>query len=107
MNDDPDDVVRLPVQHKTPPGERMLVEVPPHTCCHWPASYEVDVKGGKCRCLLCMAEVSPMFVLEMLMREESQWMRTRHAYQDEMQRLGERSRTLCQHCGKLTRISHR
>ena len=46
-----------------------------------------------------------MFVLESLMHQESRWMRTREAYQEEMKRLDERSRTKCQHCGQMTRIS--
>ncbi len=41
------------------------------------------------------------------MQLESQWMRTRAAHQDEMRRLRERSRTKCDHCGKITRISSR
>lgn len=66
---------------------------------------EVDLKGGKCKCLKCGGEVGPMFVLEQLMHKESQWMQTRAAYQDEMRRLDERSSTKCQHCDKMTRIS--
>jgi len=108
MSDDDDSVRKLPVEKKDPPsGERMLVEVPYNACQHWPAQFQVDVKGGRCLCMLCKAEVSPWFVLESLMHEESRWMRERRAYQDEMQRLAERTRTKCQHCGQLTRISRR
>ena len=48
-----------------------------------------------------------MFVLEQLMKQESQWMRTMATYQDQMKRLAERSRTKCQHCGEMTRVSSR
>ncbi len=102
------DIVRLPVKHKEPPSdERMLVDVPYSTCQHYRGPYEIDMKAGKCRCLQCQAEVSPMFVLEHLMKEESRWMRARCDYQDEMRRLAERSRTKCQHCGQVTTISRR
>lgn len=103
-----DDVIKLPVDYKTPPsGERMLVEVAPSACIHWNTTFEVDVKGGKCKCLGCQQEVSPMFVLQRLMDKESQWMRTRALYQDEMLRLKERRATKCRHCGAMTRISNR
>jgi hypothetical protein len=106
--DEQGDIVRLPVDYKAPPdGARMLVEVPYAACAHLRSAFEVDVRAGKCKCLDCQGEVSPMFVLERLMHRESQWMRTRAAYQDEMQRIAERERTKCQHCGQITRISHR
>jgi hypothetical protein len=104
------DVVPLPVQHRQPPAENgpMLQAVPMFgRCSHFNTQFEVDVDAAKCLCLGCGAEVSPMFVLEALMRQESRWMQTRAAYQDEMKRLSERERTKCQHCGKITRISHR
>lgn len=104
------DVVPLPVQHRQPPAENgpMLQAVPMFSrCIHFNTQFEVDVDAAKCRCLGCGLEVSPMFVLEALMRQESRWMQTRAAYQDEMRRLAERARTKCQHCGRITTISHR
>jgi hypothetical protein len=100
-----ENVLQLPAKFKEPTGDRFLVPVPPSTCIHFNGPFEVDVKGGKCMCKKCGGEVSPIFVLEQLMHLESQWMRTRAAYQDEMQRLSERSRTKCQKCGEITRIS--
>jgi DNA-directed RNA polymerase subunit RPC12/RpoP len=102
-----ENIVQFTGKHKEPLGGRMLVPVSIETCRHMLTSYEVDVDAGKCKCLQCGAEVSPIFVLEQLMHKESQWMRTREAYIGEMQRLSERSKTKCQHCGKLTRISGR
>ncbi len=103
-----ENILQLPATYKEPPdGARMLVPVDHSACTHWNTTFQVDVRGGKCVCLGCKAEVSPMFVLEQLMNKESQWMRTRAAYQDEMKRLDERSRTKCQHCGQLTRVSRR
>lgn len=47
------------------------------------------------------------FEVEELMRDESRWMRHRAEYFEHMKRLKERSRTKCQHCGVMTRISER
>ena len=101
-----DDILRLKVARKEPPdGKLMLVPAPLNKCIHFNSSFEIDEKAGKCKCLKCGEEVSAMFVLKRLMGLESQWMNTRKAYQVEMKRLEERSRTKCQHCGKVTRIS--
>lgn len=100
------DILQLPVKPREPVKDRFLVPVPASTCSHWQGPFEIDVKGTKCKCLKCGEEVGPFFVLEQLMLQESHWMRAREAYLAEMKRLGERSRTKCQHCGKVTRISH-
>lgn len=101
---DSDDVVRvLPVKHR--PGNGLMLVPPAPGCIHFPASFTIDLKGGKCFCKKCGAEVAPMYVLEQLMHHESQWQQTRTAYQDEMKRLKERRSTKCQHCRKMTRIS--
>jgi len=102
------DVVKLKAERREPPdGKLMLVPPPFGRCQHFNTSFEVDERASECTCLGCGEKVSPMFVLRTLMRHESQWMRTREAYQDEMKRLHERERTKCQHCGHITRISHR
>ena len=93
------DILKLPVTPRAPVSDERLL--------HSNGPFEVDDKAGKCKCLRCGGEVSPMFVLEQLMRQESTWMRTRAAYQDKMKRLDERSSTKCQHCGQMTRISRR
>lgn len=98
------EIVQLPVKAKEPAGDLFLVPAP-QPCCHFPPAFTVDPDAGKCFCRHCSGEVSPMFVLEQLMKQESRWNRTRAAYQDEMKRLDERSRTKCQHCGEMTKIS--
>lgn len=99
-------ILALPVKPRPNPEEgAMLQRVPANKCHHLLASYEVDIDAGKCRCKACGEEVSPMFVLERLMNSESRWMQTLANYQDAMKRLAERSRTKCDHCGKMTRIS--
>jgi hypothetical protein len=108
MPDEPDEIVRLPVQPRPSLDEGAYLRPVPHTSCqHYDAPFEVDVDAGSCRCLRCGGTVTPIFVLEQLMKAESGWRRTREAYQDEMRRLAERSRTKCERCGHLTRISGR
>lgn len=96
----------LPVRPRISPEEApMLAPVDPLKCRHHSAKFEIDMRAGKCFCRDCKEEVSPMFVLEKLMHEESRWRRTRSDYLDELKRLEQRSRTKCQHCGEMTRIS--
>jgi hypothetical protein len=103
-----ENVTVLPVKQREPVDEgAFLRPVPPGKCIHFNTSFEVDVDGGKCKCLGCGEEVTPIFVLQQLMNKESRWNRTREAYQEEMRRLKERSSTKCNHCGQMTRISHR
>lgn len=110
-DDDPTDeliVKRLPVEHRPPTDQgQFLREVPYTACRHYRGPFEVDVNAGSCKCLACQGTVTPMFVLEQLMRQESEWNRTRRAYQDEMLRLQMRSKTKCERCGAMTRISGR
>lgn len=101
-------VTALPVKSRAPRDDQALRPVDPvGRCLHWNTTFEVDVDGGTCKCLGCGQHVTPMFVLEQLMKEESRWHRARASYQDEMKRLSERSRTKCQHCGGMTRVSRR
>lgn len=103
---DQTNILALPVKPRPAAEEgAMLQPVPFNKCHHVFTSFEVDMDAGKCRCKKCGEEVSPMFVLDQLMRAESRWMRTLESYQDAMKRLAERSRTTCTHCGKMTRIS--
>lgn len=99
-------VTALPVKPRPALEDAPMLQAVPYSHCkHYLAAFTVDSVAGKCFCKDCGGEVSPMFVLEQLMKQESQWMRTRAAYQDEMQRLAERTRTKCTHCGQITRIS--
>lgn len=102
------EIVDLPVRHTTPPEDRPMLVLPnPGKCIHFNTSFEVDEDSGDCKCLGCGERVTAIFVLTRLMQLESKWMKTRAAYQDEMKRLNERSRTKCEHCGQMTRISER
>lgn len=100
-----EDVLPFPKGPKPETG-LMLVPPPMGRCSHR-GPFEVDLEAGDCKCLVCGERVTAIYVLKVLMEAESRWNRTREAYQEEMRRLGQRSSTKCQHCGKMTRISHR
>jgi hypothetical protein len=101
-------IVRLPVEHRPALDDGQFLRGVPHTHCrHFNGPFEVDADAASCKCLRCGEAVSPIFVLEQLMNQESLWMRSRRAYQDEMLRLQTRSRTKCERCGHMTRISGR
>lgn len=102
------DILKLPVTPRpAPDGSLFLVAPPFGKCSHWQGPFEIDEKAGTATCLKCNEGVSLLFVLLELMKQESRWMQTRKSYQEEMARLKERSSTKCNHCGKMTRISHR
>lgn len=107
ISTDEAEVIPLNAPQKQPTGDLMLVPASIFKCQHWKSSFEIDLTAGKCKCLECSQEVSPMFVLEALMHKESRWNRNRESYQEEMKRLKERASTKCNHCGKMTRISGR
>ena len=99
-------IAQIPVKYKKPTdGERFLVPVDPGKCSHFNGPFEIDIKGDKCTCKRCGEQVGAMYVLEQLMKTESRWMQTLATYQEDMKRMDERSRTKCDHCGKITRIS--
>lgn len=79
--DDPDNLLRLNVRNKrADEAGPQLVSVEATACRHCNTQYVIDLKAGKCRCNACGSELSPMFVLEQLMNEESRWRQTRVAY---------------------------
>lgn len=103
------DTLKFTGKRKTNPTDRTLMLVPPPfgKCHHYDGPFEIDKDAGDGKCLKCGERVTAILILTRLMNKESQWNRTRLAYQDEMKRLNERSRTKCQHCDKMTRISGR
>ncbi len=117
-----DNVTDLPVKFKSPPSddEPMLKVVSGRTsssgCDHrWvyadgkmlSVQYLIGEGDAEVECSACGTRLNPMFVLTILAREDTKFDRARQRYQEEMQRLRSRSRTTCQHCRKMTRISHR
>ena len=107
---DEDEVTRLPVKFKRHDEEVVLQRVQLvsqfPTCNHY-GSYIVDEAEAEVTCGRCGEKLNPMWVLQQLANKEHQWHRVREQYQEEMKRLDERSRTKCQHCGKMTSISRR
>lgn len=102
--DPSDNVTLLPVRFKEPPGEDTpFLVIEPGRCAHF-GPFVIDHAAEFVTCKRCGERLNPMFVLHRLAMEETRWHRARETYQDEMRRLEERSRTRCDHCGKMTRI---
>ena len=115
MSED-DNVRKLGVKFKAPPSEdEPTLKVIQHEGCNhrWTfrqgrqinATYLIREGETEVECGLCNTRLDPMFVLRHLAFEETNWLRTRKAYQDEMKRLNARRRTKCDNCGHMTRIS--
>jgi len=106
VDPDADKVVKLNATFKAPvPEERFLV-VPVAECLHFNGPFLVDDTLAEVTCGQCKQKLNPMWVLKQLVQKESRWFAHFARYQGEMKRLAERSRTKCQHCGEMTRISH-
>lgn len=113
---DDDKVKRLPIKFKTPTSDKAMLKVitsyaSSKECNHTDSSirriqYLLRKGETEVECGACGAKLDPMFVLLILAHKENQWIETRKLYQEEMERLKKRSRTKCQHCGEMTRISH-
>ncbi len=100
-----DNVVDLPVKFKEQKPNAPIFEVYQPGKCYHRAGYIFDDSLEHVKCNACNENLSPMYVLRQLANQESQWRQASDRYQGEMQRLGERSRTKCEHCDKMTRIS--
>jgi ribosomal protein S27E len=108
MSDD-ENVKRLPVRFKSPaPADRTLLF--PHeinksaACSHYDA-YIVDDANAEVECAKCGAKLNPMWVLKRLCAKENTFHESAKRYREEMERLAKRSRTKCDRCGHMTRIS--
>ena len=107
-----DNVSKLPVRFKSPlPADRTLVlpyEVQRASCDHmFGVQYIIDIAQAEVECSKCHAKLNPMWVLKQLAIQDSRYYEAQQRYKEEMARLSERSRTKCDNCGKLTRISRR
>lgn len=109
----PDNVKQLPVRFKRPaPEERALlhgweVHRREGANCDHRSGFIVDSKLATVECAKCHALLNPMWALEQLCQRDHQFHANSKRYHEEMQRLAERSRTKCEWCDKMTRISHR
>ena len=110
--EDETNVTKLPVKFKEQaPPERTLV-VPYEVkkaaeCGHLMATYIVNEAEAEVECGRCGTRLNPMWVLRQLATTDRRHAEARAAYQDEQRRLAERSRTKCEHCKQMTRISRR
>jgi hypothetical protein len=116
-----DNITPIGIKFKTPPDDDppMLTVVGQwgkDSCNHrtfyqdghtYPVTYSLREGETEVECGHCKTRLDPMFVLRLLAHEETQWLRNRQRYIDEMKRLHERSRTKCWHCGQMTEISRR
>lgn len=69
--------------------------------------YVVDEQMAEVECAICHAKLNPIWVLRQFAHWERRMTDLHARYADEMARLGERSKTKCNHCGQMTRISRR
>lgn len=109
--DDAGNVTRLPVAYKSqgPEGRTLVMpqELPSTAtdCDHYfGAKYLVDEAKAHVECSKCGAQLNPMWVLKRLCMKDSTFHAAAKRYQAELSELTARSRTSCQHCGKMTRI---
>lgn len=109
MSDDGDNIERLKVRFKKPgPVERTLFrphEVGRRTCSH--ENFVVDVTKETVECKDCAERLNPMWVLGRLASRDHRFYDAHLRYAEETKRLAERSRTKCDRCGHMTRISRR
>jgi ribosomal protein S27E len=104
--DDKANVSQFPVKPKPrleDDQERFLVVK--STGCQHRGTFMFDEKEETVLCKDCGEKLNPMYVIKMLAREETRWHEARSRYREEMKRLGERSRTTCEHCNRMTKIS--
>lgn len=112
-----DKVVKLGVRFKAPAGEDapILKIVTDWGTCqhrHWPGTlrpvtYNIREGETEAECGCCGVRLDPMFVLRTLAGRESEYERRRKVAAEETKRLNDRSRTKCEHCDRMTRISKR
>lgn len=100
---DMSNVAILPVTPRDNSTDRVLTEVRSYECQH--NRFTIDEKLQEVECRDCKEKLSPMYALLALARQETRYHELHARYQDEMKRLAERSKTKCQHCGQMSRIS--
>ncbi len=109
--DDTDNVRKLPIKFKGPlPDERTLLlpyEVGKSKCLHYPGRFIIDTSLAEVTCGDCNEKLNPMWVLGQLAGRDRKFAEAHDTYHEQMKRLDERTRTKCENCGKMTRISRK
>ncbi len=104
---DDDNITDLGVRFKDPVSDEKMLNIVSRRNGCFDHSYVIDAEAEEVTCSKCDKTFNPMSVLMDLAQKESRWMRNMEQYNDEMKRLSERSRTKCDNCGQMTRISKR
>jgi hypothetical protein len=96
-------VVPIGINFKDGLPLEIAAEVAFATCVH--GQFQIDSSLDVVTCGICEEKLNPMFVLKRLAQQDSRFRQNSEIYQDQMKRLAERSRTKCEHCKNMTRIS--
>lgn len=100
-------ISRLPVSPRPREHAVELVHFDPQApCSHKRVTYRLREGEAEVECGGCGMRLDPMFVLRMLALEDSLWSERRAASIKEAKERETRRRTLCQHCGQMTRINN-
>ncbi|WP_321820843.1 MULTISPECIES: hypothetical protein [unclassified Burkholderia] len=97
----------LPVKARRARSNRLFLDlVSPGKCWHQ-RQYLIDASLAEVVCGDCGQKLNPMWVLQQLMNKDHRIHELNETYEQQKKDLAERSRTKCEHCGKMTRISRR
>lgn len=99
------DVHQLPVKPPVVDTGKVLQLVAGMRC--WHRRFIVDDTLDTVECRDCGEKLNPMYALKQLAQNENKYHEYHARYHDEQQRLAERSKTKCTHCGQMTRISNK
>lgn len=98
----PVEVSDLPVD---PDSDAPFFAAPgPGGCKHLCVPYNVDLARGICTCSKCKATLSPFFVLQKLMSQESLWRNSGKRAKEAAEVVINKRSCKCIHCGKMTTI---
>jgi hypothetical protein len=103
-----DNIKQFPIRPKKPGGKTLKILEPWDSkgCKHEPDgnTYLVDQALSIVECGKCKAKLDPMWVMLQLANKESHWYYNWERYSKERRKYEDRSRTTCEHCGKMTKI---
>jgi hypothetical protein len=88
-----DNVRKLPVKFKSKVPDDLVLVQQSNKCMHDPmfgASFIVDASLSEVTCSKCSEKLNPMWVLNILAREDRRMKENREKYAEEMKRLSER-----------------
>lgn len=98
-------VVPIGINFKDGKPLEIAAEVVFAKCMH--GQFQIDSTLEQVTCGVCKERLNPIYVLKRLAMQDSKFRENNEKYNEEMKRLTERSKTKCEHCGQMTKISHR